>query len=79
VIVGSYPAVAPGGGQTFGGLAVIGSGTSWNATLVPLPGNANDSRPYLYSGACSSTTFCVAAGQYSDGTNWHPLLATGAS
>jgi hypothetical protein len=79
VIAGSYATAAPGGGQTAAGLAVIGSGTSWTTTLAPLPGNANSvSIPLMNSVACPSATSCVIAGQYSDGTNWHGLLATGA-
>ena len=78
VIAGSYATAATGGGQTVAGLAVIGSGTSWNTTLAPLPGNAYSFTTYLNSLACPSTTSCVSVGQYSDGTNLHGLLATGA-
>jgi CHAP domain len=77
VTAGSYPAVAPGGGQTISGLAAIGSGTAWSTTSVPLPGNAYSSTTDLMSVACPSKVFCVAVGGYYDG-NWNGLLATGA-
>jgi hypothetical protein len=77
VTAGSYPAVAPGGGQTIPGLAVIGSGTAWNTTSAPLPGNAESSTTYMMAIACPSKTSCVAVGGYYD-ANWYGLLATGA-
>lgn len=76
VTAGSYPAVAPGGGQTNPGLAVIGSGTAWNTTPAPLPGNAFSTTTYMMAIACPSKTSCVAVGGYYDG-NWLGLLATG--
>jgi hypothetical protein len=77
VTAGSYPAVAPGGGQTIPGLAVIGAGTAWNTTQAPLPGNAYSQTTYLMSVACPSKTSCIAVGSSYDG-NWFGLLATGA-
>jgi hypothetical protein len=77
VTAGAYPAVAPGGGQTIPGLAVIGAGTAWNTTPAPLPGNAYSGTTYLMSVACPSKTSCVAVGGYYD-ANWYGLVATGA-
>lgn len=48
-------------------LLLTGSGSSWNATSAPLPGNASagaNSGPVVGSIACPSATECVAVGWY---------------
>jgi hypothetical protein len=59
-------------------LVVTGSGTTWTATKVPVPGGAADLGTYLYSVACPSASECVAVGGYEDSSgNYHGLLLTG--
>lgn len=77
-IAGSYATTASDGSHTIAGLALSGSGTSWNTTLAPLPGNTYSANTLLNSLTCPSVTACIAVGQYVDSTNWHGLLATGA-
>lgn len=53
------------------------SGSSWKATEVTLPSNADGGpNAYLTSVACPSTTSCVAVGYYNDSTS--ALLVTGS-
>ena len=66
-----------GNGQ---GLLVTGSGTSWTAAEVPLPANAAANPDVqLFSVACPSASFCVAAGTYTDSSGGQQeLLVTGS-
>ena len=60
-------------------LLLTGSGTSWTATEVPLPANADDAVISLASVACSSASSCVAAGSATDPSgNGQMLLVTGS-
>ena len=73
VAVGSYMDSS----GSWQGLIETMSGSSWQATEVTLPGNADgDPNAYLVSVACPSATSCVAVGYYNDSTS--PLLATGS-
>ena len=61
------------------GLVLTGSGTSWTATEVLLPANADDAVISLASVACPSASSCVAAGSYTDPSgNGQMLLVTGS-
>jgi hypothetical protein len=61
-------------------LVVTGSGTSWQAIIVPLPADAATSPTAILTNvACPSTTWCIAAGGYFSSTGEKLLLETGST
>jgi Peptidase A4 family len=61
------------------GLLLTGSGSSWHATSVPLPSNADaNPNPALESVSCSQTSGCVAFGYYETSGTGQGLLLTGS-
>jgi Cutinase len=59
------------------GLLVTGSGSSWTATVPPLPANADGSMAQLWSITCPSATSCVAVGDYTTSSGVEGLVLTG--
>ena len=61
------------GGQAFFGLAGTGTGSSWSLEHIPDALLANGE---LLADACTSPTWCVAVGSYSDRSGTSPLAET---
>jgi hypothetical protein len=77
VAVGNYYVSGGTGGPA--GLVLAESGTSWNPTEAPVPGNASPgSDAGLNSVACPSTTSCAAVGSYGSPDGSQGLLLTGS-
>jgi hypothetical protein len=61
--IGSY---SSSGNYTGRGMAVTGSGTSWTASRLPVPGGTQNPDGNFNSIACPSTATCVIAGTYAN-------------
>jgi hypothetical protein len=58
----------------------FGSSWSWSAAVAPEPGNAAGDDEYLETVSCTSTSSCLAAGQYDASTdNYEGALLTGST